>query len=122
MIADTGYDVFKIKVILVGPDINAKGGIAASIALLKRYVEGKNMKVVAISTTEPDSPFYINMLIYLRSLYDLAKELVFSSPSIVHVHTASRGSFIRKSIICLTCMVFRVPFVLHLHGGGFKDF
>lgn len=111
-----------LEVILIGPDVNAKGGIAASIALLEDFINSQNLKVSCISTTNPDSGFLMNFWIYLKALFSLTKRLIFSRPDIVHTHMASRGSFIRKSIICLICMLFRTPYIIHLHGGGFKDF
>lgn len=41
---------------------------------------------------------------------------------LAHVHVASRASFWRKSVFFLLSFVFRVPAVLHLHGGEFPIF
>lgn len=41
---------------------------------------------------------------------------------LVHVHTASRASFWRKSLICLMARAAGRPYLVHLHGGGFARF
>lgn len=40
----------------------------------------------------------------------------------VHVHFASRASFWRKLAFVLPAFAARRPVLLHLHGGGFRDF
>ena len=42
--------------------------------------------------------------------------------ALVHVHSAAYGSFWRKSVICALALVFRVPYVIHLHDGRLPAF
>lgn len=42
--------------------------------------------------------------------------------ALLHVHTASRASFWRKSVFMSAALLARWPVILHLHGGGFKTF
>lgn len=41
---------------------------------------------------------------------------------IVHIHTASRNSFYRSMYFVRLAHFYRKKVVLHIHGGGFKDF
>jgi glycosyltransferase involved in cell wall biosynthesis len=41
---------------------------------------------------------------------------------LVHVQTASRGSFWRKFVVCLLARAAGRPYLVHLHGGGFTRF
>lgn len=41
---------------------------------------------------------------------------------LVHINLASRGSTYRKLIYASLCRRYRVPYLVHLHGGGFRDF
>lgn len=41
---------------------------------------------------------------------------------LLHVHSASRGSFWRKSAFCLLARLCRVPYLFHLHSGEFEVF
>jgi glycosyltransferase involved in cell wall biosynthesis len=43
-------------------------------------------------------------------------------PTVVHLHTASYGSFARKALLTWIAMAARVPVVLHVHGGEFHIF
>lgn len=43
-------------------------------------------------------------------------------PAVVHVHTASNGSFVRKSLIVWLASLLGTRVVLQVHGGGFLDF
>lgn len=109
-----------LEIIQIGPATTAKGGVSASIAQLEQSLNSQRVKVTCIPTINPDSSFGLG--IYLSALLRLGKRLFFYRPDLVHVHMASRGSFVRKSIVCLLCLAFRVPYIIHLHGGGFKDF
>lgn len=42
--------------------------------------------------------------------------------ALMHVHSASRGSFWRKSLFCTLAHWARVPYVFHLHSGEFPHF
>lgn len=112
----------KLSVLLIGPDINSKGGVAASIALLHGFLITRSVKAKCISTINPEVHQERNILIYLKALLAILKELLLKRTDVVHIHTASRGSFLRKSIICILCLVLRTPYIIHLHGGGFRDF
>ncbi len=41
---------------------------------------------------------------------------------IVHIHTSQRKSFIRSNVFMNLAKVFKKKIVLHIHGGGFKDY
>jgi glycosyltransferase involved in cell wall biosynthesis len=43
-------------------------------------------------------------------------------PSVVHVHAASRASFVRKSVVLLIARLAGCKTIFHLHGGGFRQF
>jgi glycosyltransferase involved in cell wall biosynthesis len=50
------------------------------------------------------------------------RELIVRRPAVVHLHTASYGSFARKSILAWICRSAGVPVVMHVHGAAFKEF
>jgi glycosyltransferase involved in cell wall biosynthesis len=39
-----------------------------------------------------------------------------------HINLASRGSTFRKACYAALCRLFRTPYVVHLHGGGYREF
>ncbi len=108
------------KVIVFGPDIKGRGGIASAIQTYIGSDERKfNFKTINSYSTGQGKK---NLAIFLKSLFSLVGMLIFRRPDLVYIHTASRGSFFRKSLVVLSCYIFRLPVILHLHGGGFKEF
>ena len=49
------------------------------------------------------------------------RELVVRRPAVVHLHTASYGSFARRSFLAWLSRSV-VPVVIHVHGSAFKEF
>ena len=105
------------KVLFIGPDIKAQGGIAS---VLRSY-------------SQSVSPFH-----YLRSnsakgtvcgLFALFFALLrlpyfkwFKSIRILHIHAASGKSFVRKTIIVNWARLLGYKIVFHSHSGYFKDY
>jgi glycosyltransferase involved in cell wall biosynthesis len=50
------------------------------------------------------------------------RELIARRPALVHLHTASYGSFARKSTLAWIAHAAQVPVVIHVHGAAFEDF
>jgi glycosyltransferase involved in cell wall biosynthesis len=48
--------------------------------------------------------------------------LVRRQPAGVHVHTASWNSFPRKRVVVALAHSWRIPVILHVHGGGFLEY
>ncbi len=61
-------------------------------------------------------PFY-----FLAATLRLAFCFLAGRGNLLHIHMAEHGSVVRKGIIVLLAALFRVPVVLHLHGGRFPD-
>lgn len=72
--------------------------------------------------THKDGGLGTRIAAYLVGASHFAKELALHRPEIVHIHTASYGSFARKSLLTWWASLFGLPVVLHIHGGGFKGF
>lgn len=56
------------------------------------------------------------------ALLQLLRALFARQVSLVHAHSASRGSFWRKSVLCAVADLFGVAYVFHVHSGEFPDF
>lgn len=48
--------------------------------------------------------------------------LLVRRPSLVHLHLASRGSFLRKIFFAVSSVWASVPYIVHLHGAEFDAF
>lgn len=56
------------------------------------------------------------------ALVSLAVRLVRGGVDLVHLNVASFGSTYRKMALAVLCRLRGVPYVIHLHGGGYADF
>lgn len=109
-------DIFS-KVLYVGP-LNPYGGIGA---VSRTYEE--NIKQFNFIATHKDHSKLGNAIFFILSLIKIAAFL-FSNRNIkiVHLHSASKGSFIRKTIIALFAKIGSKKVVFHMHGGQIKNF
>ncbi|MCM1990504.1 glycosyltransferase family 4 protein [Oceanirhabdus seepicola] len=106
----------KKKICIIAPNINLKGGIATVIREYKQSHILKEFDLKYVST------YSNNRLIeFSKGLYHYMKMLVKKQIDLVHVHTASKGSFYRKSIF-VNITPKNIPVILHIHGGGFIEF
>ncbi len=106
------------KILFVGPRCDKpKGGVAAVLHVYSKmfspflYVEStRGGGLLKLFFT-----FIKAFFIYLRYMCN-------SNIQIVHLHSASNGSFYRKGLLAIIAWLFRKKIVFHIHGGGFKAF
>jgi glycosyltransferase involved in cell wall biosynthesis len=53
---------------------------------------------------------------------DVMARLAAGRIALLHIHLASNASFWRKAAFMMPARLFGVPYVLHVHGGGFAAF
>lgn len=105
----------------VATDIEGMGGIASVLQMYKKagFLDKWNMRLIAShSTNSKLNPH----LLFLISLFKVCFYMLFKRVGLVHVHMASRGSYLRKSIIIRLVKQFGGKVILHLHGGEFGQF
>lgn len=104
-------------VLFVGPD-DRFGGIGAVLKIYRR-----SLPTFRFVSTYPADLRLSRNLFFLKALIRIITILVTQRQvKIIHIHAASRGSFIRKSIVLLLGKIFRKKIFFHMHSGGFKDF
>jgi glycosyltransferase involved in cell wall biosynthesis len=64
----------------------------------------------------------MNLLNGLALMFILLKTLILWHPRIVHIQTNSGAGFYEKSVLLMLSRLFFSKTVLHVHGGGFRDF
>lgn len=105
------------KVLFIGP-VNEFGGIGAVLDSYRKNIPGFKF----IPTFSSGSKRF-KTVFFLKSLYRIVGRLLRDKEiRIVHVHSASNGSFIRKSIVSLIGKMFGKRIIFHIHSGGFKDY
>ncbi len=120
-------DVFSLSqrqcrsVLMVGTDLEGMGGVRA---VVRGYVDGglfERYDTVYVASHRAGS-MWVKISTALKAWVRVALLLRKLDAPLVHVHTASRGSFWRKWLVCLMARAAGRPHLIHLHGGGFSRF
>jgi len=104
------------NIVLIGPSIYLKGGIATVIRdIYNSHLKDLfNIELVSTYDKSAIKPFFTGLIKYLSLL-------LLGKVDIAHVNLASRGSFFRK-IFFIIMTPRNKKLIIHLHGGGFIDF
>lgn len=108
-------------IVMVGTSFETRGGIAAVLQTYRTAGLFDRWPIDYVSTHRDGS----RLLKFLKAIDGFATffALLCRYPrAVLHVHSASRASFWRKSVIMAMAMVARWPVIFHLHGGGFATF
>ncbi len=106
---------------MAGPALAAPGGMSAVVMSYQQGDLFEAQNVAYLSTYE--TPGLVTQLrVFSKAWLGLLGMLLFGRVRLLHVHSASRGSFWRKSILCALVRLFGVPYVLHIHSGEFPIF
>lgn len=107
------------NVLYIGPDHrNHRGGIGAVLD-----VYSKNIQPFKFVPTYVTKSFLRQITTYVSAIFSLIWWCITDREiKILHIHHASRGSFVRKSLMVLIGKLFGKKVILHIHGGGFHQY
>jgi glycosyltransferase involved in cell wall biosynthesis len=108
------------RIIMLGPDIEGKGGISRVIKVWKdsKILKDNNIKYVS---TVSNSTYLLKMIDFIKSVFYFIFLSVKNCRG-VYVHTASRKSFYRKLIFIAISILFSNKIILHIHPTFFYYF
>lgn len=107
-----------MKKIIIGTDSN--GGIQTVINSYEKfglYDEAEYVRIIS----HKEVGTLRNVVVFLNALCILTV-LLLKETCIVHVHASMRGSFYRKSFVCMLTKLTGNKIIYHLHGSEFKIF
>jgi glycosyltransferase involved in cell wall biosynthesis len=109
------------SIVMLGTSLATKGGIASVVQV---YVDTGLFQrfPVRYIATHRDGGAAAKLDAMVRAYLSLLWMLLRGKVALMHVHVASRASFWRKCGMLLLGRLFRVPSIVHLHGGGFQVF
>src|SRR5215469_18457182 len=108
-------------VLMVGTDLEGMGGVRA---VVRGYLDGglfERFDCVYVASHRAGNA-WVKIFTALKAWVRVAILLRKLDAPLVHVQTASRGSFWRKAVVCLLARAAGRPYLVHLHGGGFSRF
>jgi glycosyltransferase involved in cell wall biosynthesis len=97
------------------------GGVRA---VVRGYVDGglfERFDCVYVTSHRAGNA-WVKIFTALKAWVRVAALLRKLDAPLVHVQTASHGSFWRKAVVCLMARAAGRPYIVHLHGGGFSRF
>ena len=106
------------RVLMVGPDIDAMGGVATVERNILDAVASTGRKVTFVATMADRSKLG-KVLLFLKALGEVQTRL--HEVDVCHVHTALGMSYRRKYLVCRLSARACVPYVLHVHEGDFEN-
>lgn len=114
-------NVNKINVIMLGPDIDVKGGISFVIKEYLRAGLGNKVNLVFIPTHKDGSAIR-KIGVFIRAFFEFIVCLFQAHKPIVHLHISQKGSFFRKLAIFIIAKMFHKKTLIHIHGSQFNEF
>ncbi len=110
----------RVRVLQMGPALEARGGVSAVEQLVCDYLP-PYASIRHVATTHEGS-WPARLWVYARAVATLWRTVDSIEPTVVHIHFASRGSTLRKLLLARLVIRARKPLILHAHGGGFEKF
>lgn len=105
----------------VSTSLQTRGGISSYVRVLRDTPLWDAWAVDHIATHQ-DGSSLTRVLAFGRGLVSFLVALATKRPGLVHLHTSSYGSFVRKATLAWIARAARVPVVLHVHGSEFGVF
>lgn len=106
------------RVLVIGPDLNGRGGISSVIQYHSRLSEPFHFIASCKGGKSIAGKYFHAMLVFFRCFcYFLTQPIC-----IVHIHTASYNDFWRNALFMIYAKLFRKQVILHIHGGKFEQF
>lgn len=108
-------------VLMIGPSPDAQGGMAtwAKSAQMAGLFERLGVEYFA---SHIDAGKLKKLIQAVKVYAYLLKSILFGEVFLVHFHVATGVSWWRKWGMIRLLQAFSVPYVLHLHGGTFREF
>lgn len=107
------------SVLMVGVSRSMQGGVASVVN--SYYKIGLNNKVnMKYISTLKEGNIIKKLSVFIKAVIKIL--VTINNYDIVHIHMASRGSFLRKSIVVLIANIYRKKVIIHMHGAEFMMF
>ena len=105
---------------MVGPSLGTQGGISSVLEIYSRNFKDRlNMRFISSYSGKNR---IMDMLLFTGAVLKVFFHNLSISDPVFHLHVASKGSYLRKSILAGICMAFHHKVILHVHGAMFDQF
>jgi len=108
-------------VLLLGPSLNNRGGMAVSEKLILEGWSNRSFPIELL-VTHHDGSALKKTYVFLWALLKYVFRLAFTDVSLVHIFFVSGPSFYRKSVFIILAKLFRKKVLLNCRLGNFDEF
>jgi glycosyltransferase involved in cell wall biosynthesis len=111
------------KILMVAPSSVHPGGITAVLDEWRAGGLAEQLDVDVLELSAWDDPVWRQVVGAAGGYVRLVRKLARASirPEVVHLHVSSGGSMYRKLIAGVITRAFGVPYLVHIHSGGFEQ-
>ena len=107
------------RILIISPATDGRGGIASVVNALYKASWPGEYRFCHLAS-QSDRGTLCNIITLLSALLTAPWKILMCD--LVHIHTASYNSFRRKILFMTICLLLRRKYLLHIHGGGFREF
>jgi glycosyltransferase involved in cell wall biosynthesis len=111
----------RTRVLMLGTAPEGRGGVAAVVSVLRAGGLFER-EAVRYLPTHAEGRAAAKAWRALAGVCGTAAACLLARPAIVHAHSASRASFVRKSLLLAIARGAGCRTIFHLHGGAFRQF
>jgi glycosyltransferase involved in cell wall biosynthesis len=120
----TKKEAAPIRVLMLGAGLDVKGGISTVERLILAHAvpEVQITHVATFTSTFSGGTAVSNLSVFVRALGTLVRSAVTNSIDVFHIHFSVRGDTVRAWILALAALTLGKPFILHAHGGAYREY
>lgn len=104
--------------IMIGPSLTGAGGISSVVKQYQKSGFFPELNIFFWSSWQAGSAAS-KVISALKLVLKLLGWLLVGKVGLLHVHSATNISFLRKSIFSFLAIIFGVPVIFHIHSGRF---
>lgn len=118
-VAESAGRTTPIRVLMLGMEPRNGGGMGTVVQHLLDYDFVNANVQLRFVPNDHGASVPRKLLYFLQSVIGTVAGGLRRNVDVLHIHTCSGKSFIRASVCIGIARVFRIPVVIHIHGGGF---
>ena len=105
---------------MIGNKDSVKGGITSVISQIRKYDWDKENIMLDFIPTYLDTNKAVTVMFFACAYVKIFFHLLLKRPEVVYAHMSYHGSFYRKNAVHKLCKLFKIRYVIHLHGSEFE--
>lgn len=112
-----------IHAVVLTPGMRGLGGISRMMDAVGEELGERGDRTLHVTFVDTRGDVKIlRPLVFLKAIVLVAFACAFGRCDVLHINVASFGSTFRKILLSYFARASGVPYIVHLHGGGYREF